>query len=155
MAAEKGYGATVLALVELGAGVKAKDDGWAALSVAVLRALVGLRAEGIRRMALFMAAENGCKAVVQALVELGVDVNGENDAGRAALFMAAENGHKAVVKLLLAPDGIDLDYKDKWGRAPLPWATRNGREKGTTSQPRLERTSARQQRGGHHRVLPR
>lgn len=116
------------ALVKLGVDIKVKDDAG--------------------RTALFMA-------VVRALVELGADVNWEDDAGRTALFMAAENGHRVVVKLLLAPDGIDLDSKDKWGRAPLPWAARNGREKGTTSQPRLERTSARQQRGGHHRVLPR
>jgi ankyrin repeat protein len=122
-AAETGNADVALLLSKPRAILKAKDD------------------KG--RTALFMAAENGREAIVQALVELGVDVNGENDAGRAALFMAAENGHKAVVKLLLAPDGIDLDSKDKWGRAPLPWAARNGREKGTTSQPRLERTSAR------------
>ena len=123
------------AVVVVGADVNGKDDAG--------------------RTALFMAAENGREAIVQALVEPGADFNGEDDAGRVVLFMAAENGHKAVVKLLLAPDGIELDSKDKWDRAPLSWAERNEREAGTTSQPRLERTSARQQRGGHHRALPR
>jgi ankyrin repeat protein len=42
--------------------------------------------------------------------------------------LAAENGHEAVAKLLLAKDGVDVNFKDKDGRTPLWYTAGNGHE---------------------------
>jgi ankyrin repeat protein len=42
--------------------------------------------------------------------------------------LGVKKGHEAVVKLLLAKDGIKLDFKDSSGRTTLSYAAGNGHE---------------------------
>jgi hypothetical protein len=50
---------------------------------------------------LFIAAQNGHKAVVRALIKAGADVNKAMDNGWTPLLIAAQNGHQAVVRALI------------------------------------------------------
>jgi hypothetical protein len=72
--------------------------------------------------ALWKAARNGDAAVVQKLLEEGVDVNTKFRYGATALSYACDRGHLEVVKVLLAR-GADVDVKDTfYGATPLSWA---------------------------------
>ena len=77
---------------------------------------------------LFTAAENGNIDLVGFLLELGADVNAEDDyreTQECALHYASENGHLGVVKLLLE-NGADVNAKGRWGMTPLHLATLHG-----------------------------
>jgi ankyrin repeat protein len=49
--------------------------------------------------ALYQAAENGHRAVVQQQLKHMVDVDAKDDDGRTAVHWVAENGHEAEVLL--------------------------------------------------------
>ena len=60
--------------------------------------------------ALFLAAQEGSVAVVQALLSYGADPNLEREDGCTPLIIASEMGHEQVVEALLHPDnGYQVD----------------------------------------------
>jgi ankyrin repeat protein len=71
-------------------------------------------------------------------VELGVDVNGANDAGDTALHAAAALGMDTVIQFL-AGKGANLEAKNKAGRTPLAAARR---EDGVGASVVREKTAA-------------
>jgi ankyrin repeat protein len=72
---------------------------------------------------LHKAAQKGCKAVAEVLLERAADVNAANAKGRTPLHYAAMYGRTAVVELLLARNA-DVNAKDKEGHTPLYWAAK-------------------------------
>ena len=52
--------------------------------------------------ALFLAAQNGCLPVVEALLGAGAAVDKPNADGVCPLFIASHNGHATVIARLLA-----------------------------------------------------
>ena len=60
--------------------------------------------------ALILAAENGHKEIVSALLSHGgIDVNAATSKGSTALMSAAYNGHTGIVSALLSCEGIDIN----------------------------------------------
>jgi ankyrin repeat protein len=78
-----------------------------------LMAAVGMAQNDAR-----LAQESSALAVVQALVEIGADINATNRAGQTALHGATRAGRNTIVQFL-AEHGAALDVKDKQGRTPL------------------------------------
>jgi ankyrin repeat protein len=76
---------------------------------------------------LCMSAEQGHKAALRALVELGADINKEMDNGMSPLFIAAHKGHEAVVRALIQA-GADISKAMDIGATPLFIATQKGHE---------------------------
>jgi len=81
---------------------------------------------------LIMAARRNCVAIVQLLVEAGVDINYQDDHGETALHHAARLGHVECVKALMAGSGSqrpDLELTEKtYGWTPLFVAAVEGRK---------------------------
>ncbi|KAJ9660139.1 hypothetical protein H2201_007046 [Coniosporium apollinis] len=77
---------------------------------------------------LHVAAWFGHQAVVEALLNTGVDPDLSNDEEETPLWLAADRGHDAVVKLLLdAPTGVDMEARDMMlASTPLLVAARKG-----------------------------
>ncbi|KAI0186562.1 heterokaryon incompatibility protein-domain-containing protein [Xylaria flabelliformis] len=67
---------------------------------------------------LLWVAEQGYEAVVQQLLDKGVDIHAKNSLGQTLLFWAAGNGYEAVVRQLL-DKGADINLKDDYGGTPL------------------------------------
>lgn len=67
---------------------------------------------------LILAAKSGDIDNVNALLNMGFDINERNYRGRTSLIEASENGHKNVVRLL-RNNGADPDLKDKDGFTAL------------------------------------
>ena len=81
--------------------------------------------------ALQVAAENGHEAIVQMLIEKGVDVNAAvvRNSGKTAVQAAAGHGHEAIMKLLInAGAAIDAEAARDSGRTALQAAAENGHE---------------------------
>jgi len=69
--------------------------------------------------ALHLAAANGRRYTVRALLHAGADANAMEEAeGRTALFLAAQSGHLAILKLLLM-HGADVYLANHHGEDPL------------------------------------
>ena len=64
--------------------------------------------------ALHLAAWNGHRDILMALLEGGADVNAQDDKRQTALHRAAAGGHKDVAALLL-DGGADVDAQDEDG----------------------------------------
>jgi ankyrin repeat protein len=64
------------------------------------------------------AAEQGDIPKLQALFDLGVDVNARDADDRSALLLAVLNGRSKAVELLLA-HGADVNAADRAGTTPL------------------------------------
>lgn len=77
--------------------------------------------------ALFLALQQGHIAILQLLLECGVDIEAKNKYGQTPLSWAAENGHEAVVRVLLGQGG-NIEATDGYGRTPLSRAAGNGYE---------------------------
>ena len=76
--------------------------------------------DGFGRTPLSWAAKKGHEAVVQLLIEYGVDINvKDNEYERTPLIWAAQGGHEAIVRLLIEGDGVDINAKDSDGKTPL------------------------------------
>ncbi|KAF4334107.1 ankyrin repeat [Fusarium beomiforme] len=78
-------------------------------------------------MDLDMAAAAGREALIQALVEHGMDVNSRDDIGRTLLCRAAVRGQRPTVQTIL-DCGADPDIKDLRGRTAMRLAADNGHE---------------------------
>ena len=50
---------------------------------------------------LIVAADGGCKDIVEILLEAGANIEHQNDQGETALIAAAQNGHTEIVQMLL------------------------------------------------------
>ena len=51
-----------------------------------------------------------------------------DEEGGTPLWCAAQGRHEAVVRLLVEPEDVEADSKDKDGRTPLWWAAYEGHE---------------------------
>lgn len=67
---------------------------------------------------LMLAAEEGCNFVAERLLELGADMDGQNEKGMSALMFAVEQGNGDIVTLLLQ-HGADVDLQNKSGKTAL------------------------------------
>jgi outer membrane protein assembly factor BamB len=79
------------------------------------------------RDALAYAARNGHAAVVERLLDMGVEAGAANADGWTALHLAARAGHPDVVRLLVAR-GAQLDARTADGWTPWMLAAREGHE---------------------------
>ncbi|KAL7802862.1 ankyrin repeat-containing domain protein [Trichoderma afarasin] len=77
------------------------------------------------RTPLLWAAMRGHKAIVQLLVDKGVDINVKDRDERTPLSYAAQIGHKTIAQLLLNK-GPDINSKDIHGWTPLSYAASAG-----------------------------
>lgn len=62
--------------------------------------------------ALMLAVSHGRMGMVRALLDLGADVNLQDDEGSTALMCASEHGHADIVRLLLAQVDCDATLTD-------------------------------------------
>ncbi|EED16248.1 ion channel nompc, putative [Talaromyces stipitatus ATCC 10500] len=74
-------------------------------------------------------------AAARLSLEIGANINAEDDCGRTVLHLAAEGGSRDIVNLLLADVNINVNAIEDWdsdiglkrkGRTPLHVAIRNG-----------------------------
>ncbi|XP_067948576.1 ankyrin repeat domain-containing protein 29-like isoform X2 [Watersipora subatra] len=70
-----------------------------------------------------LAAHHGYLPIANYLLDHGVNVNAQNEAGATALIKACERGHKKVVQTLLE-HGADVNQTDLVGSTALQWVTR-------------------------------
>ena len=84
--------------------------------------------------ALIWAALKGHTKAVQALLDVGADVNAQGTYDRmTALIWAAHEGHTEVVKALL-PKGADIDAHEKKGYTALIFTAQEGPSERTPRQ---------------------
>ena len=67
-------------------------------------------------------AENINIAEINELIDMGADVNAEDDSGYTALMEASFNGHLDVVELLIK-NGADVNETNNHGATALMWAS--------------------------------
>ncbi len=129
-------------LIAKGASVKSKDeDGMTPLHAAVVRARASLSDQAIARRdgagaAPGVAAAHESpettlaqsKAMIQALVSAGTDVNIRTEQGLTPLHLAAWDETADLADLLLRL-GADPESRDNKGRTPLALATQRGQQK--------------------------
>jgi serine/threonine-protein phosphatase 6 regulatory ankyrin repeat subunit B len=127
IAAEKGNVGVVQLLVQEGANVNIQDkDGRTALDWVMDSAKLGvlevniLRAQD-KQKALQLAVEKEDEAIIQLLVDKGVDVKTQN--GQRALQLAVDKGWRHIL-LLLLQKGVDV--KTQNGQRALQLAVDNG-----------------------------
>ena len=104
-AAGAGNVAMVVAMLDEGAAVEAKDDdGWSPM---------------------MLASVGGHLPVVEALLARGADVEGKNEKGLSALMLAAAGGFLGVVEALV-DRGADVEVKDEDELTALMYASMSG-----------------------------
>jgi uncharacterized protein len=100
------------------AAPQAPDDHWPADSAHILGDVLG--------DALYAAARNGHRAVVEYLLECGAGIDAKGVFGGTGLHWAAINGHAGTVVLLIAR-GANLALKDaRFDATPEGWAEEGG-----------------------------
>lgn len=67
---------------------------------------------------LHLAAKRGYKDVVEALIEMGADINQEGEGGTIPLHMAAQAGQYETVVYMVGA-GADVDMRDADGSTAL------------------------------------
>jgi len=67
---------------------------------------------------LIVAADGGCKDIVEMLLAGGADIEHRNDQGETALIAAAQNGHKEIVQILLDA-GANINQENADGETAL------------------------------------
>ncbi len=75
---------------------------------------------------LHRAAEKEKESVVALLLEMGAEVDAEDELGMTALHKAAAEGHAQIIEALIAGQA-EVNHRDQAGRTPLHWAVRKGR----------------------------
>ncbi|XP_013149171.1 PREDICTED: ankyrin repeat domain-containing protein 65-like [Papilio polytes] len=65
-----------------------------------------------------MACAQGCRGIVEHLLEFGADVHLQNNVGSSALHAACAADAADIVELLLA-HGADPALTDKWSQSPV------------------------------------
>ena len=70
---------------------------------------------------LIEACEDGDLKKVKSLIEMGINVNAQNDNNFTALMGASSSGYLRIVKYLICK-GADIDAQDKDGMTALMWA---------------------------------
>lgn len=81
----------------------------------------------MQRTPLMIAAQAGLTEVVSALVELGAQINAQDEAGQSAYILAAQAGETDVLKTLQESSKLNRELADKNGRSALEHALANGR----------------------------
>ncbi|KAL2833827.1 ankyrin repeat-containing domain protein [Aspergillus cavernicola] len=89
---------------------------------------VGLdaRTVGNGENAIHFAVLGGHVEVVQFLIDNSAGAGAVNNDGDTPLLWAVGGGHAAIVKVLVAQHDVDVNMKDRLGRAPLIWAVERG-----------------------------
>jgi ankyrin repeat protein len=77
------------------------------------------------RTALHLAAEQANLAIIELLLQAGLDIDARDKEGQSALHVAVLEGHEASVKLLL-DKGANRNQQDYDGRTALHWAAEKG-----------------------------
>lgn len=72
--------------------------------------------------ALIIAARNGFKKIIEALIHVKANLNLQNKEGETALIAASKAGKKEIV-LLLIDNYAEINLKDKSHKTALDWAT--------------------------------
>lgn len=72
------------------------------------------------------AAVKGYHEVVQQLLRKDVNINHNTVDQETPLLLAAKEGHESIVEMLLAAQGIDIDFSGSSGDSPLNLAARGG-----------------------------
>jgi ankyrin repeat protein len=67
---------------------------------------------------ILIAAENGRRSMVLALLKSGADINAKNDEGETSLHLAVRRGDSGMVELLIA-NHADVNAKTETGLTPL------------------------------------
>jgi len=76
---------------------------------------------------LFGAAYFGLRPIVQMALEIGADIEAQDEKGKTALHWASERGHVHVVDMLLA-HGANLENRTYAGWSPLHFAAQQGHQ---------------------------
>ena len=72
---------------------------------------------------LIVAAQGGCKDIVEMLLQAGANIEHRNDQGETALISAAQEGHTEIVQMLLDA-GSDVNQENADGETALDLAIR-------------------------------
>lgn len=80
-----------------------------------------------QRTALMVAAQAGLVEVVSVLLELGAQINAQDETGLSAYMLAAQAGEIDVLKTLQESDRLNRSLADQQGRTALDYALSNGR----------------------------
>ncbi len=75
---------------------------------------------------LVLAASQNNIHLARGVLTLNPDVNATDESGNSALIWAAYNGSAELVRLLVAVNGINLNYVDSDGKSALRWAEDKG-----------------------------
>ncbi|KAH8808657.1 ankyrin repeat-containing domain protein [Xylogone sp. PMI_703] len=73
---------------------------------------------------IFRAMFSSSVAVIQLLLEYGVDPNEENDQGETALFQAVRWGDESLIRYLVDDLKLNLNHRNKYGETALHLAAR-------------------------------
>lgn len=84
------------------------------------------RTVGNGENAIHFAVLGGHVETVRFLIESGAEAGAVNNDGDSPLLWAAGGGHAEVVAVLIAQEEVDVNRKDRLGRAPLIWAIDRG-----------------------------
>ncbi|THY57785.1 ankyrin [Aureobasidium pullulans] len=75
-----------------------------------------------------VAAFAGHLEIVQRLIERGMDVNHRGDKDYSPLLAACVGRHRNIVEYLLSLEGVEVNRRSRFGKAPLIAASRAGDE---------------------------
>lgn len=75
-----------------------------------------------------VAAFAGHLEVVQRLIERGMDINHRGDKDYSPLLAACVGRHRNIVEYLLSLEGVEVNRRSRFGKAPLIAASRAGDE---------------------------
>ena len=68
-----------------------------------------------------LCCDGDLKAVMQAALQRGVDLNGKDQNGRTGLMLALIENQKEVAGFLLEQESVDINVVSDWGDTALHW----------------------------------